>query len=181
MRPFSNTLMMKFVFQIAKKGKCQDTAPANLQGAVLKSSWLDIRDIPHWHQMPDLEVFSNAGYPFTRKADLADTAVVLPDIPTVDEIEMYLTMMGHFGAQTGYPVINVEVTNKAGMKTGWHQGLPGHGHGRRPACDRDAEPCAAGKGRRLGPSHSGYARLLRRPATGVVEGAQLGPHQLRPA
>jgi cellulose synthase (UDP-forming) len=117
MRPFSNSLMMKFVFQIAKKGKCQDTAPLNLQGAVLKSSWLDIRDIPHWHQMPDLEVFSNAGYPFTRMADLADTAVVLPDIPTVDEIEMFLTLMGHFGAQTGFPVINVSVTNKAGMKT----------------------------------------------------------------
>jgi cellulose synthase (UDP-forming) len=117
MRPFSNSLMMRFVFQIAKKGKCQDTAPLNLQGAVLKSSWVDIRDIPHWHQMPDLEVFSNAGYPFTRKADLADTAVVLPDSPTVDEIEMFLTLMGHFGAQTGYPVINVAVTNRAGMKT----------------------------------------------------------------
>ena len=31
MRPFSNSLMMRFVFQIAKKGKCQDTAPLNLQ------------------------------------------------------------------------------------------------------------------------------------------------------
>jgi len=117
MRPFSNSLMMKFVFQIAKKGKCQDTAPLNLQGAVLKSSWLDIRDIPHWTPvMPNLEIFANAGYPFTRKADLADTAVVLPDTPTSDEIEMYLTMMGHFGAQTGYPVLNVSVTNNAGMK-----------------------------------------------------------------
>ena len=60
---------------------------------------------------------SNAGYPFTRKADLADTTVVLPDTPAVDEIEMYLMFMGHFGAQTGYPVLNVSVTNAAGMKT----------------------------------------------------------------
>ena len=29
MRPFSNSLMHRFVFQIAKKGKCQDTAPLN--------------------------------------------------------------------------------------------------------------------------------------------------------
>ena len=116
MRPFSNSLMMRFVFQIAKKGKCQDTAPLNLSGAVLKDSWLDIRDIPHWAPMPNLQIFANAGYPFTRKADLSDTAVVLPDVPTVDEIEMFLTFMGHFGAQTGYPVINVAVTNAAGMK-----------------------------------------------------------------
>ena len=117
MRPFSNTFMHRFVFQIAKKGKCQDTAPLNLQGAVLKSSYLDIHGIPHWKLLPNLQLFSNAGYPFTRKADLADTTVVLPDTPAVDEIEMYLMFMGHFGAQTGYPVLNVSVTNAAGMKT----------------------------------------------------------------
>ena len=117
MRPFSNSLMMRFVFQIAKKGKCQDTAPLNLRGAILKSSFLDIRDIPHLAVMPDLELFANAGYPFTRMADLSETAVVLPDTPMPDEIEMFLTLMGHFGAQTGYPVLNVTVTNADGMKT----------------------------------------------------------------
>ena len=50
-------------------------------------------------------------------ADLSDTAVVLPDVPTPEEIEMYLTFMGHFGAQTGYPVLNVTVTNPDGMKS----------------------------------------------------------------
>ncbi len=74
MRPFSNSLMMKFVFQIAKKGKCQDTAPLNLRGAILKSSFLDVRNIPHLAVMPDLELFANAGYPFTRMADLAETS-----------------------------------------------------------------------------------------------------------
>ena len=118
MRPFSNTLEHKFIFQIAKKGKCQDTAPLNLQGAIMKESYLDIEGIPHWVILPDLEVFANAGYPFTRKADLSDTAVVLPDLPTPDEIEMYLTFMGHFGAQTGYPVTNVAITNNEGMKGG---------------------------------------------------------------
>ena len=117
MRPFSNSLMMRFIFLLPKKGRCQDTAPYNLQGAVLKGSYLDSTDIPHWAPMPNLELFANAGYPFTRKADLADTAVVLPDTPGADEIEMYLTFMGHFGAQTGYPVLNVSVTNNDGMKS----------------------------------------------------------------
>ncbi len=117
MRPFSNSTMMKFVFQIAKKNKCQDTAPLNLQGAVLKSSYLDIRGIPHLAQLPDLELFSNAGYPFTRMKDLSETAVVLPDNPAADELEMFLTLMGHFGAQTGYPVINVAVTGPDGLKS----------------------------------------------------------------
>jgi cellulose synthase (UDP-forming) len=116
LRPFSNSMMMKFVFQIAKKNKCQDTAPLNLQGAILKDSYLDLRDIPHWAVMPNLELFANAGYPYTRLKDLSETAVVLPDAPATDEIEMFLTLMGHFGAQTGYPVTDVTVTNADGMK-----------------------------------------------------------------
>ena len=74
--------------------------------------------MPHWATLPNLELFANAGYPFTRLADLAETAVVLPDQPSTDELEMFLTMMGHFGAQTGYPVLNVTVTDAAGMSSG---------------------------------------------------------------
>jgi cellulose synthase (UDP-forming) len=117
LRPFSNSLLMRFAFLLAKKGECQDTAPYNLKGAILKDSYLDIQGIPHWTPLPNLEIFANAGYPFTRLADLADTAVVLPDTPAAEEIELYLTLMGHFGAQTGYPVINVSVTNADGMKS----------------------------------------------------------------
>jgi cellulose synthase (UDP-forming) len=116
MRPFSNSLLMRFLFQLAKKGECQDATPTNLQGAILKDSYLDIRNIPHWAVLPNLEIFANAGYPFTRRADLADTGIVLPDNAAPEEMELYLTLMGHFGAQTGYPVLNVTVTNGDGMK-----------------------------------------------------------------
>jgi cellulose synthase (UDP-forming) len=117
MRPFSNTFMSQFIFLLAKKGKCQDTAPYNMKAAILKDSYLDIKDIPHWTGLPNLEIFANAGYPFTRRADLSDTTVVLPGSPAADEIETYLTLMGHFGSQTGYPVTNVSVTDADGMKT----------------------------------------------------------------
>ncbi len=117
MRPFSNSMMMRFIFMLTKKGHCQDTPAWSMQGTILKDSFLDLRNIPHWAVLPNLELFSNAGYPFTRRADLADTGVVLPDTPTADEIEMYLTLMGHFGAQTGYPVLNVTPTNADGMRS----------------------------------------------------------------
>jgi cellulose synthase (UDP-forming) len=115
LRAFSNSMLMRFLFRLAKKGECEDTAPDNLKGSILKDSYLDIHGIPHWATLPNLEIFANAGYPFTRRADLSDTAVVLPDTATPEEIEMYLTLMGHFGAQTGYPVLNVSVTNADGM------------------------------------------------------------------
>jgi cellulose synthase (UDP-forming) len=116
LRPFSNTFKMTFIFQIAKNDPCTDIVPMDLQGSIQKDSYLDIQDIPHWAVLPELELFANAGYPFTRKADLSDTTVVLPESPAPEEIEMFLTLMGHFGAQTGYPVLNVTVSSSAGMK-----------------------------------------------------------------
>jgi cellulose synthase (UDP-forming) len=115
LRPFSNTLTMSFAFQVAHDGNCAAAPPANLQGVILKDSYIDLAGIPHWTTLPNLELFANAGYPFTRKADLADTAVVLPSQPSAAELELFLTMMGHFAGQTGYPVLNVTVTDAAGM------------------------------------------------------------------
>ena len=74
MRPFSNTLKMTFIFQLAKTGQCSDTAPMNLQGAVMKDSYLDITGIPHWAVLPNLELFAERRLSLSReKADLADT------------------------------------------------------------------------------------------------------------
>jgi cellulose synthase catalytic subunit (UDP-forming) len=113
LRPSTNVMTLKFVFDRA--APCEQTAPANLQGAILKDSYLDIAGITHLAVLPNLELFANAGFPFTRQADLAGAAVVLPDQPSTAELEMFLALMGHFGAQTGYPALRVEVTNAAGM------------------------------------------------------------------
>jgi cellulose synthase (UDP-forming) len=86
-----------------------------MAGTILKDSHLDISDIRHETVLPNLELFANAGYPFTSKADLADTAVVLPNELSIQEIEMFLAIMGHFGAQTGYPALRVKVIDASGM------------------------------------------------------------------
>jgi cellulose synthase (UDP-forming) len=116
LRPSSNSMLLRFAFNPAKKSDCEDAAPNNLQASILKDSYLDLKGIPHWAILPNLEIFANAGYPFTRRADLSDTTVVMPDTATAEEIEIFLTLMGHFGAQTGFPVLSVSVTNAEGMK-----------------------------------------------------------------
>lgn len=118
LRPFSNSLSFDFTFQLLKKGGCTDTTPINMQGAILRDSYLDMRGYAHYAQMPNLEIFSNAGYPFTRHADLGETTVILPGAPTAQELELYLTLMGHFGRQTGMPVFRVKVDGSDAMKSG---------------------------------------------------------------
>jgi cellulose synthase (UDP-forming) len=63
----------------------------------------------HFAEMPNLAYFVSAGFPFSRMADLSDTAVVLPDTPSTGEISAYLRLMGRFGYWTGYPVLRMTV------------------------------------------------------------------------
>jgi len=118
LRPFSNSLSFDFTFQLLKKGGCNDTTPINMQGAILRDTYLDLRGYPHYAPLPNLETFANAGFPFTRIADLADTTVILPPTPTEQEIETFVTLMGHFSRQTGFPALRVTVAGADAMKSG---------------------------------------------------------------
>jgi cellulose synthase (UDP-forming) len=118
LRPFSNSLSFDFTFQLLKKGGCQDTTPINMQGSILRDSYLDLRGYPHYAPLPNLEIFANAGYPFTRFADLSETTVVLPPTPTEQEIETFVTLMGHFGRQTGFPAFRVTVGGPDSLQNG---------------------------------------------------------------
>jgi cellulose synthase (UDP-forming) len=118
LRPFSNTLSFDYTFQLAHKQNCDNTTPINLQGSILRDSYLDLRAYPHWTPLPNLEIFSNAGFPFTRLADLSGTTVVLPPTPSEQEIETFVTLMGHFGRQTGFPGLRVTVAGPDALQNG---------------------------------------------------------------
>ncbi|MGO8758431.1 MAG: UDP-forming cellulose synthase catalytic subunit [Terracidiphilus sp.] len=118
LRPFSNSLSFDFTFQVHKQQNCQDTTPIDLQGAILRDSHLDLRGYPHWAAMPNLELFANAGFPFTRLADLSETTVLLPPAPTEQEIETFVTLMAHFGRQTGFPGLRVTVSGPDALRNG---------------------------------------------------------------
>ncbi len=69
--------------------------------AVDPDSSIDVSAFPHYTAMPNLALFANAGYPFTRYADLAETAVVLPNAPSRESIEQLLFVLGRLGRHTG--------------------------------------------------------------------------------
>ena len=67
--------------------------------------------------MPNLGVFRDAGFPFTRMADLSETAVVMPDAPSAAEITTYLEILGRMGASTGYPATGVQVVTGSAVES----------------------------------------------------------------
>ncbi|MFM0037223.1 cellulose biosynthesis cyclic di-GMP-binding regulatory protein BcsB [Paraburkholderia strydomiana] len=105
----SNQLQLRFNLDSQKTGLCQSVASNPVQAAVDPDSTIDFSGFVHYAQMPNLAYFANSGFPFTRYADLSQTAVVIPEHPAPQEIEGMLTMLGHMGQWTGYPALRVQI------------------------------------------------------------------------
>ncbi|MCW8276060.1 cellulose biosynthesis cyclic di-GMP-binding regulatory protein BcsB [Pseudomonas sp. PCH199] len=106
-------LQLRYMFDYIKQGECGDIIIDNMRGSIDPESTLDLSGYDHFMAMPNLGVFKDAGFPFTRLADLSQTAVVLPDNAGAQELDAYLTVLGRFGQSTGYPATGVLVTQAA--------------------------------------------------------------------
>ena len=100
-----NQLEFKFDFAGINSGECKSLAPAQRYAVVDADSTVDFTGFAHYIEMPNLRAFANAAYPFTRMADLSETAVLLPDSKNKEIVQTYLQLMGFAGASSGYPAL----------------------------------------------------------------------------
>lgn len=107
--PARSQLQFHYYHDMPKQGACKDVILDNMRGTVEPDSTIDISGFSHFLAMPDLAAFGNSGFPFTRLADLSESAVVLPASPELDDYSAYLTLMGLMGNVTGYPAHAVTV------------------------------------------------------------------------
>lgn len=105
-----NELVFDYNLIIADKKKCTGTLPDNVRVNILPDSTIDLTHAYHALHMPNLATFANAGYPFTVRPDLAETAVIIGQQPTEAVVEAFLQVMGRFGDSTGAAATRVMVT-----------------------------------------------------------------------
>lgn len=110
MLPPRSQMQLHYYYDYLKQGECRDVIIDNVRGAIDPDSTIDISGYSHFMAMPNLAAFDQAGYPFTRLADLSETAVVLPENPTARDFSAYLALVGRLGESTGYPATAVTVT-----------------------------------------------------------------------
>ncbi|MCY0387546.1 cellulose biosynthesis cyclic di-GMP-binding regulatory protein BcsB [Robbsia sp. Bb-Pol-6] len=115
--PSQSQMQFHYYYDYVKNGACKDVPLDNVRGAIDPNSTLDLSSFPHYIAMPDLAAFGNGGFPFTRMADLSETAVVLPDSPSASDYGTYLAALGMMGASTGYPALGVTLARAADVKT----------------------------------------------------------------
>ncbi|MGY0199534.1 cellulose biosynthesis cyclic di-GMP-binding regulatory protein BcsB [Leptothrix sp. BB-3] len=140
----TNELQFRFEIPPVESARCRDTVLVS-QASIDADSTIDLRNLEHYATLPNLAMYANSGFPFTKYADLAETAVVLPDLPGPEEIETALGVLGQMGAATGVAGTRLQIVGASQVKTvadrdllviatgtapapldGWSQTLPTH-------------------------------------------------------
>ena len=90
---------------------CITFQPVQNHVVIGDDSTIDFSKYYHFLAMPDLRVFANAGFPYTRMADLSQTLIVVPKTPDAGQVETLLQAVGGIGAQSGLAAINLQMTD----------------------------------------------------------------------
>ncbi|MCS2162220.1 cellulose biosynthesis cyclic di-GMP-binding regulatory protein BcsB [Scandinavium sp. H11S7] len=90
---------------------CVTFQPIKNNVVIGDDSTIDFSNYYHFLAMPDLRAFANAGFPFSRMADLSDTLVVMPKEPTQNQISTLLDSVATIGGQVGLTGANLNLTN----------------------------------------------------------------------
>ncbi len=103
---------VQFDFKFSQIGSACSLQPANSSvGSIDGSSTIDLVGFDHYAQLPDLQLFAKAGYPFSRYDDLSNTLVVLDEQPSKELLSLFFANMVKMSASTGYPVFNLNITH----------------------------------------------------------------------
>jgi len=107
--PYSNSVLLTW--------KADGWVDPNKQPTlhIMRDSSIEFQGVQHFAEMPKLERFAEAGYPFTRYADLSRTTVVMGSNNSPGTIGAFLDLAGFFGAQTGYPALRISVASSSEM------------------------------------------------------------------
>ncbi|UHL64434.1 cellulose biosynthesis cyclic di-GMP-binding regulatory protein BcsB [Paralcaligenes sp. KSB-10] len=116
LRPgMNNTIRFDFAYAStiasAQRDRCQTSLPPDIRAAIDDTSTLDFSGYRHYIALPNLQTFTNSGFPYSRMADLSETVIVMPAKAGPAQIGTMLDVMGNIGARTGYPGFGVTITS----------------------------------------------------------------------
>lgn len=91
--------------------RCETYVPIVNHAVIDGNSTIDLSAYRHFIAMPDLSVFANAGFPFSRMADLSETLVLVGPNPQPVQVSALLNALGNIGSQTGYPALGFRLSD----------------------------------------------------------------------
>lgn len=102
---------LAFYFNFKTSATNNTAQAAKLRAEIGLTSSLDFSKFPHFAALPDLSLFARSGYPYSRYADLQNTAFILPVTPDSATVSAYLTVLSGLGATTASPALYLTLSN----------------------------------------------------------------------
>jgi cellulose synthase operon protein B len=97
----NNQMQFQFSMDFHREAACKEVFIDNTRESLDPDSTVDVSSFPHYTALPNLALFANAGFPFSRYADLAETAIVLPAVGDREALQEMFFVLGRLGRQTG--------------------------------------------------------------------------------
>jgi len=110
-----NELQMRFDMRPLHRGDCV-AVPGDVRASVDPDSTIDLSRAHRFATLPNLAHFVSSGFPFTKLADLSQTALVLPERPSAQELTAALGLVGRIAAIVGYPATGIAVVRPTGLE-----------------------------------------------------------------
>ncbi|MDP3856335.1 MAG: cellulose biosynthesis cyclic di-GMP-binding regulatory protein BcsB [Stagnimonas sp.] len=105
-----NSLQFQFGVDYHRPGPCRDSGLDLVRSSLdPEASTIDVSGFDHYALMPNLRLFANGGHPYTRYADLAETALLLPTPASDGDLEAAFQLLGRMGAVTGAPGLRLRL------------------------------------------------------------------------
>lgn len=105
-----NNLQFQFGVDYHRPGPCRDSGLDLVRSSLdPEASTIDVSGFDHYALMPNLRLFANGGHPYTRYADLAETALLLPTPASDGDLEAAFQVLGRLGGITGAPGLRLRL------------------------------------------------------------------------
>lgn len=106
----ANQLDFRFELKAKPDSDCDSLEWSDRTG-IDPDSTIDLTRVAHFAAFPNLAFFANAGFPFTKYADLSDTAFVVPEKPSAEEAQVLLNLLGMMADATGVAATRYKVVD----------------------------------------------------------------------
>jgi cellulose synthase operon protein B len=106
-----NKVSFDFTYSHSNNGECIGAQTNSYFSDINPESSIDFSEYPHYIEMPNINIFATTGFPFSRLADLSETAVIVPEQADSHTYQLYINWMAMLGKVTGYPGYNVTLTH----------------------------------------------------------------------
>ena len=102
---------------------CKSVTLVSHQIEIEPTSTLNLSGLYHYAKLPDLGLFTKGGFPFSKMADLSETAVLMPLNATPSEMSTMLNGVARLASMTGLAASQVSVSSDVNARTLVHKDI----------------------------------------------------------